>query len=76
MAVKAEPGMDLTARELEIALLIARGLRSLDVARLLHVSTRTVEAHLRSIYVKAEVGNRVQLLNWLLEHAPAAEAGP
>lgn len=74
MAVQVAPGLPLTNRELEVALLAARGMRTVDIARLLYVSTRTVDAHLRSIYAKAGVGNRVQLLHWLTEQAPAGDA--
>ena len=70
MATKAEGGLPLTRRELEIALLAARGMRSTDIAGLLSVSTRTVDAHLRSIYVKARVSNRVELVNWLTAQDP------
>jgi DNA-binding CsgD family transcriptional regulator len=76
MAVKVEAGLPLTSRELEIALLAARGMRSADIARLLFISSRTIDAHLRSIYAKAGVANRVQLVNWLTVHAPATEPGP
>lgn len=76
MAVNVAAGLPLTNRELEIALLAARGMRSVDIARLLFISTRTIDAHLRNVYVKAGVANRVQLVNWLLVHAPGAETAP
>jgi DNA-binding CsgD family transcriptional regulator len=76
MPVKVEGGLPLTNRELETALLAARGMRSVPIARLLFISTRTIYAHLRNVYVKAGVANRVQLVNWLLVHAPATETGP
>jgi DNA-binding CsgD family transcriptional regulator len=76
MPVKVEGGLPLTNRELEIALLAARGMRSVPIARLLFISTRTIDSHLRNVYVKAGVANRVQLVNWLLVHAPATETGP
>ena len=75
MAVKAVPGVPLSARELEVALLAANGLRNIDIAPLLYVSSRTVEAHMRHVYAKTETGNRVELVNWLLEQAPAPAGG-
>jgi DNA-binding NarL/FixJ family response regulator len=41
MPVKVEGGWPLTNRELEIALLAARGMRSVHIARLLFISTPT-----------------------------------
>ena len=70
----ADPGAPLTSRELEVALLAAQGMKSADIAVLLFVSVRTVHTHLRHAYAKTGTGNRVQLLNWLTEHAPAGEA--
>jgi DNA-binding CsgD family transcriptional regulator len=60
------PGSPLTAREHEVACLVASGLRSSEIARQLFVSVRTVDAHLRSAYAKTGTGSRVRLANWLL----------
>jgi DNA-binding NarL/FixJ family response regulator len=51
----------LTAREQEIADLIAGGRTNRDVAEQLVVSPRTIEAHLRNIYAKLGVRSRVEL---------------
>lgn len=48
----------LTAREIEVLQLVATGLTDAQVAQRLHVSTRTVNAHLRSIYSKLGVSSR------------------
>jgi DNA-binding CsgD family transcriptional regulator len=69
--VKAAASLPLTNRELEIALLAGRGLRTVDIARLLYVSSRTVDTHLSHIYAKTGARNRVQLLNWLTDNAAA-----
>ncbi|MCZ0990840.1 LuxR C-terminal-related transcriptional regulator [Streptomyces diastatochromogenes] len=52
---------ELTARELEVAELVARGLSNQDIAARLHLSRRTVETHLSSIYRKASVPSRAAL---------------
>ena len=51
----------LTAREREIAELIATGHTNREVADQLVLSTRTIEAHIRNIYAKLGVRSRVEL---------------
>ena len=51
----------LTAREHEIAELVAAGRTNREVAEQLVLSTRTIEAHLRNIYGKLDVRSRVEL---------------
>jgi DNA-binding CsgD family transcriptional regulator len=48
----------LTARELEIALLAARGLTSPEIARQLVCSVRTVDNHLAHAYTKLGISSR------------------
>lgn len=62
---------NLTRRELEIARLVARGLRNADVAQMLFLAEKTVAAHLSNIYGKLEVRSRVQLTSWLRDNDPA-----
>jgi DNA-binding NarL/FixJ family response regulator len=59
---------ELTAREVEVVRLVARGLPDAEVARELIVSRRTVHAHLRSIYRKLDLRTRSALTRWALEH--------
>ena len=58
---EAGPLAPLTAREREIAELVAAGRTNREVAEELVLSTRTIEAHLRNIYGKLEVRSRVEL---------------
>ena len=51
----------LTARESEIAGLVAGGRTNREIAEQLVLSPRTIEAHLRNIYAKLGVRSRVEL---------------
>jgi DNA-binding NarL/FixJ family response regulator len=51
----------LTARELQIAELVAAGRTNKEIAEQLVLSPRTIEAHLRNIYGKLGVRSRVEL---------------
>jgi NarL family two-component system response regulator LiaR len=51
---------DLTARELEVLRLIARGLQNKQIAAQLHLSEKTVKTHVSAILRKLEVADRTQ----------------
>ncbi|HEX9335450.1 MAG TPA: helix-turn-helix transcriptional regulator, partial [Pseudonocardiaceae bacterium] len=53
----------LTARQREISRLVADGATNREIAARLFLSTRTVEHHLRNIFVKLSVRSRVELAN-------------
>ncbi|HEY6540193.1 MAG TPA: response regulator transcription factor, partial [Ktedonobacteraceae bacterium] len=53
----------LTARELEVLRLLARGLRNKEIASRLYVSERTVNFHLANIYQKLNVSGRTEALS-------------
>lgn len=59
-----QPGLrfGLTQRELEVVGLVSEGLSSREVAQRLCRSPRTIENHLRSVYQKLGVRNRVELV--------------
>jgi len=63
----------LTAREREIASLVAAGLSNRQIAEKLVISRRTVDAHLEHIYSKLGITSRVMLTIQLREHS--AETG-
>jgi DNA-binding CsgD family transcriptional regulator len=57
--------LGLTAREQDIARLLARGASNQDIADQLGISVRTTENHLRSIYSKVGVNSRSQMISRL-----------
>jgi DNA-binding NarL/FixJ family response regulator len=57
----------LTAREVEVLHLLARGLRNKEIAGRLYVSERTVNFHLANIYQKLNVSGRTEALSKALE---------
>jgi DNA-binding NarL/FixJ family response regulator len=56
----AELGASLTARELEVLVLLARGAGTAEIARDLVISPRTVGTHVQHIFAKLGVRNRGQ----------------
>ena len=53
--------VDLTAREIEVARYASRGLSSVEIAAKVGIATRTIEAHLHSVYRKTGVNSREEL---------------
>jgi DNA-binding NarL/FixJ family response regulator len=53
-------GADLTARELEVLDLLARGLDNSEIASALFLSQHTIKNHVSSILLKLQVENRIQ----------------
>jgi LuxR family maltose regulon positive regulatory protein len=49
-----------TERELEVLRLLAAGLSNAEIGRELHITLGTVSNHLRNIFAKLEVDNRVK----------------
>jgi predicted ATPase/DNA-binding CsgD family transcriptional regulator len=54
----------LTPRELEVAVLVARGLTNRQAAQQLLVAPRTVETHLEHIFAKLGVQTRAEVAAW------------
>jgi DNA-binding NarL/FixJ family response regulator len=65
----AEPAGDLseqrlTARELEVARLVAEGMTNTEIGRALYISPETVKTHLAHIMHKLKLGGRVDIVRW------------
>jgi predicted ATPase/DNA-binding CsgD family transcriptional regulator len=65
----------LTTREREIASLVAAGLSNRQIAEMLFISRRTVDAHLEHIFGKLGITSRVMLTIQLREHSAATDTG-
>jgi DNA-binding CsgD family transcriptional regulator len=62
----------LTAREREIAALIAQGKFNREIADALVVSERTIETHVSNIMFKLNFTSRRQIANWAIERGLTA----
>jgi non-specific serine/threonine protein kinase len=67
-AAPAEPAPDpsfpLSARQREVAALVARGLTNPEIANALVISLRTAETHVQNILTKLDLTSRSQLAVW------------
>jgi LuxR family maltose regulon positive regulatory protein len=52
----------LSEREIQVLKLLGEGLSNQEIASQLYISLNTVKAHLKSVYGKLEVNNRVQAI--------------
>ncbi len=62
---------DLTAREMEILLLIAQGKSNQDIADQLFISLKTVKTHVSNILSKLQVQDRTQAVIYAFKHSLA-----
>ena len=67
-------GNALTAREREVAALVARGLSNRDIAQTLFIGERTVETHVGNVLSKLGFGSRAQVAAWALASGLARTA--
>jgi non-specific serine/threonine protein kinase len=65
--VEAEMFGGLTSREREVAILIAQGKTSREIANLLVISERTAESHVNNILGKLGFTSRAQIAAWVVE---------
>ncbi|MBM6620229.1 response regulator transcription factor [Micrococcaceae bacterium RIT802] len=67
-AVSADDELDLlSARELEVMRLIARGYTYKEVAKDLFISVKTVETHVSKVLRKLQLSNRHELTRWAVD---------
>ena len=65
-------GLDaLTAREREVLAQIAEGRSNREIARLLHMSEKTVKTHVSSVLAKLGVADRTQAALYAVRNSPA-----
>lgn len=57
---KIPPGVNLTARELEIVQLIDDGLSNKEIAHVLHIEVATVKNHVHNVLEKLQVSRRTE----------------
>ncbi len=60
--------LSMTGREREVTQLVAQGLSTKAIARKLHISVRTVDAHRRNIMKKLGVGSVAELTRLAIRH--------
>ena len=56
----------ITNRELEIITLVLEGLNNNEISGKLFISNQTMKTHMKNIYRKMGVNNRIQLVNYIL----------
>ena len=59
---------ELTRREQEVAILVARGLTNRQISRVLSISERTAGNHVAKILRKLRLRSRIQIATWATEH--------
>jgi non-specific serine/threonine protein kinase len=67
----ADASFQLTAREIEVARLVADGLSNPAIAANLFLSRATVKTHVSHILRKLALDSRVQLASWVVAHDAA-----
>lgn len=70
---RASPLDDLTARELEVALMFGRGERAMEIAARLHISEKTVHTYKSRIYAKLDIHSAAELTLLLVRQGLLSE---
>ena len=68
-----ESAWNLSERERDTVALVARGFRNGEIAKLLRISANTVRNHLASVFRKADVSTRAELVFLMMSSDPADE---
>jgi DNA-binding NarL/FixJ family response regulator len=61
-------GVELTQREREVVSLLSQGLSNPQIGAKLHLSPRTVEKHVTSLFRKTDTTNRSELVGYAIDH--------
>ncbi|MEG4270654.1 MULTISPECIES: response regulator transcription factor [unclassified Microcoleus] len=70
-AARASPSQNapsLTQRERQVLDLLTEGLSNIQIGSTLHLSPRTVEKHVSSLFRKTDSNNRAELVRFAMEH--------
>ena len=59
--------LDLTKREQEVLKLLMKGHSNIEIGQQLHLSHRTIEKYVSSLFRKSDTHNRVELIRYALE---------
>jgi len=60
--------LKLTQREREVVVLLTHGLSNAEIGTRLHLSPRTVEKYVSSLFRKTETNNRAELVGFAMKH--------
>jgi DNA-binding NarL/FixJ family response regulator len=60
--------LKLTQREQEVLVLVTHGLSNAEIGTRLHLSPRTVEKYVSSLFRKTETSNRAELVGFAMKH--------
>lgn len=71
-----EPLVTLSERETQIVDSLANGATAKEIARELALSFHTVRTHIRNVYGKLGVCNRVELMRWMSARGSIMSHGP
>jgi DNA-binding NarL/FixJ family response regulator len=67
VSISVLPEIDLTNREREVLEHLARGLSNVDIGQKLHLSPRTVEKYVSSLFRKTLTNNRAELVRYSID---------
>jgi DNA-binding NarL/FixJ family response regulator len=73
MALPTSPSYPLTRKEVEVGVLVAKGMRNKEIARQLFNSERTIDNHVMHIYNKLNINSRAELALWFRERGLLSE---
>jgi two-component system, NarL family, response regulator LiaR len=73
-AQPAAAAADLTAREIEVLLQIARGMSNRQISEALFISEKTVKTHVSSLLDKLDLDDRTQLAIYAIKNGLAPES--